>query len=215
MGGVAASVLSVAGCGSSSSLPEFAEPTGQAMDPREMEELDRISYRSLTPEDFKGKAPPPEMKQYAERMGAVTCAHVYTEPDPQYFIEETPEGFHGAYVNLDFVAKMDRECSWWNPKKGAVPSEYILEHEQIHFALAESAARRLDERAQQIVKELRPRGKTQKEVEKVLVGTVETMMRQAMDELLQRNRRFDQDTSNTYAPEKQRRWYKEVMAELR
>jgi DNA-directed RNA polymerase specialized sigma subunit len=96
-----------------------------------------------------------------------------------------------------------------------VPEEYILEHEQIHFALAESAARRLDEKAQEIVKSLRPRGKSQAEVEKVLVGTVEDMMKAAIEDLLERNRRFDQDTSNTYAPEKQRRWYDEVMGELK
>jgi hypothetical protein len=185
------------------------------MDPKEMEGRDRIAYRNVTPEDFRAAEPPPEMKQYAERMGAVTCAHVYTEPDPQYFIEETPDGFHGAYMNLDFVAKMDRECSWWNPKAATVPTEYILQHEQIHFALAESAARKLDRDAAKVVSDLRPKGKSQAAVEEVLVGTVEKMMKAAMSDLLERNLHFDQDTSNTYAPEKQQEWYDEVMRELR
>lgn len=203
----------VVGCGSN--LPEFAHPTGNSMDPKDMEGKDRIPYRNLTPDDFLASAPPPDMKAYAERMGAVTCAHVFTHPDPQYYIEETAEGFHGAYVNLDFVAMMDRECSWWNPKDGSVPKEYILQHEQVHFALAEAAARKLDTKAEKIVAELRPKGKSQAEVEKVLVGTVEEMMREGIEDLLERNRRFDQDTSNTYAPEKQQRWYDEVMAELK
>lgn len=213
---LSSSVLALAfallGCGSN--LPGFAHPTGGEIDPAELEGGDRIPYRTLTPADFLAQAPPPEMAQYAERMGAVTCAHVFTEPDPQYFIEETPEGFHGAYVNLDFVAKMDRECSWWNPKKSPVPEDYILQHEQIHFAMAESAARRLDVKAAKVVSDLRPRGKTQAEVEEVLVGTVQKMMRKAIDDLLDRNRRFDEQTSNTYAPEVQQRWYDEVMAEL-
>jgi hypothetical protein len=205
--------FALVGCGSN--LPGFAHPTGNSMDPKEMEGKDRIPYRTLTADDFLASGPPPDMKAYAERMGAVTCAHVFTYPDPQYFIEETSEGFHGAYVNLDFVAMMDRECSWWNPKDGSVPKEYILQHEQIHFALAEVAARKLDVKAEKVVAELRPKGKTQAEVEKVLVGTVEEMMKEGIEDLLERNRRFDQDTSNTYAPEQQQRWYDEVMAELK
>ena len=175
---------------------------------------DRIAYRELTPADFRADAPPADMKKYAERMGAVTCAHVFTEPDPVYYIEQTSDGFRGAYERLSFVAKMDRECSWWNPKKGQVPKEYILQHEQIHFALAESAARRLDAQAKRIVAELRPKGPTQKSVEKVLVGTVESLMEKAMSDLMDRNLAFDRDTSNTYAPEKQQAWYDEVITEL-
>lgn len=201
-------------CGKKSNLPKFAEPTGGAVDPSTLSDGDRIAYRVLTPQDFLAEAPPPEMTKYAERMGAVTCAHVFTEPDPQYYIEETADGFRGAYNHLNFVARMDRTCSWWNPKKSHVPEEYILQHEQIHFALAESAARRLDAKAQQVIAELRPSGSTQKSVEKVLTGTVQEMMQEAMEELMRRNLKFDQDTSNTYAPEKQQEWYDTVMAEL-
>ena len=201
-------------CGKGSNLPKFAEPTGRTVDPNSLADGDRIAYRELTPKDFLATAPPPEMKKYAERMGAVTCAHVFTEPDPQYYIEQTAEGFHGAYNRLNFVARMDRSCSWWNPKKSHVPEQYILQHEQIHFALAESAARRLNVRAQEIVAELHPSGKTQNSVEKVLTGTVEEMMEKAMKDLMDRNLKFDQDTSNTYAPEKQQEWFETVMSEL-
>ena len=43
--------------------------------------------------------------------------------------------------DLRFRAQMDRKCSWWNPKDLGFPQEYILEHEQIHFALCELGAR--------------------------------------------------------------------------
>jgi hypothetical protein len=142
-------------CSKGSSLPKFAQPKAQSVDPDSLSDGDRIAYRDLTSKDFLAAAPPPEMKQYAERMGAVTCAHVFTEPDPQYFIEQTEDGFHGAYNRLNFVARMDRTCSWWNPKKSQVPEKYILQHEQIHFALAESAARQLDKKAQEIVSRIR------------------------------------------------------------
>src|SRR5690606_24325878 len=90
------------GCRSSSHLPQFAEPTGGAIDPSTLKEGDRIAYRELSPADFRAAAPPPDMKKYAERMGAVTCAHVFTEPDPVYYIEQTPDGFRGAYERLSF-----------------------------------------------------------------------------------------------------------------
>ncbi len=211
---VLVALLAAPACGKKSNLPGFAEPQGGAVDPGTLEDGDRIAYRTLTPQDFLAEAPPPEMKKYAERMGAVTCAHVFTEPDPQYYIEETAEGFHGAYNRLNFVARMDRTCSWWNPKKSHVPEEYILQHEQIHFALAESAARRLDEKAQTVIADLHPAGKTQESVEKVLTGTIQKMMQDAMNDLMERNLKFDQDTSNTYAPEKQQAWYDTVMGEL-
>jgi hypothetical protein len=184
------------------------------MDPEAMLGRDRIVYRKLAPDDFLADEPPKEMKQYAERMGAVTCAHLLSFPDPRYTIKETPEGFEGKYENLDFVALMDRECSWWNPQQADVPEAYILQHEQIHFALAEVAARRLNAEAHELRDELNPRASTQKKVEEILINTVQDLLKTAIKDLLAENQDFDEDTSNTYAPEKQQEWYDEVMEDL-
>jgi hypothetical protein len=179
-----------------------------------LEDRDAITYRTLTKADFLADAPPEEMRDYAERMGAVTCAHLVSFPDPVYTIRQSAEGFDGTYTNLDFVARMDRKCSWWNPELGEVPPEYVLQHEQIHFALAESAARRLNARAQSLKNTLHPRGDTREEVERELVEPVRALMSEAISELLKINLRFDEDTSNTYAPDKQQKWYNKVMGEL-
>jgi len=208
-----AAVFLAAGC-NRSKLPDYAKPTGQSMDPQDMEGRDRIAYRKLKPDDFLAKEPPENMRQYAERMGAVTCAHLLSFPDPRYTIRETPQGFEGRYENLDFVALMDRECSWWNPQQADVPVAYVLQHEQIHFALAEIAARRLDDEAKELMAELQPRASSQKEVEEILIGTVQDLLKKAIKGLLAENQRFDEDTSNTYAPEKQQKWYDEVMEAL-
>lgn len=172
-----------------------------------------IGYRELTPSDFLAAQPPEDMRRYAERMGAVTCTNVFTFPDPQFVLEQSESGYRGHYLNLDFVAAMDRECSWWNPKDGSPPREYVLQHEQVHFALAESAARELNRKAEDVLRR-EIRGSSLKEVETEMRGIVQKMMSEAIEDLLERNLDFDRDTSNKYAPEVQARWYEEVMEEL-
>jgi len=194
-------------------LPEHAHPTGGVVDPSTIEGKDLIGYRELTPDDFRAEHPPEEMRQYAERLGALTCANVFTDPEPRYFIEKKGNTYEGGYMNLAFVARMDRGCSWWNPNRTRVPEEYVLQHEQIHFGLAESAARRLNVRAAKVL-EHRARGSSQEAVDVELQTIVEDMMKEAIDALLARNLEFDRDTSNTYAPKEQQRWYDEVMGEL-
>lgn len=207
-----AALLFCVGC--HSSLPKFAEPTSSAGDPESLGEKDLIAYRSLTRDDFRAAEPPEEMRAHAERLGALTCANLFTTPEPQYIIEEREGVFRGHYLNLDFVARMDRGCSWWNPTPSAeAPEEYVLEHEQVHFALAEIAARRLDQEAKAVLNEVVEASKLEK-VETELRGRVQEMLDKAIAQLLERNLEFDQDTSNKYAPEVQARWVKRVNEEL-
>ena len=204
-------VLCLVGCGRT--LPHYAEPQGQSVDPKELEGRELIAYRTLTASDFRAPEPPEEMRPYAERMGAVTCANLLTSPKPEYYVERTESGFAGAYIRLGFVARMDRNCSWWNPAGGPIPHSYVLQHEQIHFAIAEIAARQLNRRAQALVDKPITRN-SEEQLHKELNGLVEELMDEAVKELVRRNRKFDQETSNTYAPELQQRWYDRVMAEL-
>lgn len=201
----------LSGCGAN--LPHYAKPRGQTIEPSELSGRDLIAYRELSPGDFRAAAPPEEMRPYAQRMGAVTCANVLTFPEPEYYVEETASGYAGAYLHLGFVARMDRNCSWWNPSGGPIPEDYVLQHEQIHFALAESAARRLNQAARKFVAKRFQRS-TEKEVHQALHEVVEDLMDDAVQDLVRRNRKFDQDTSNTYAPEVQQRWFDTVMTEL-
>ena len=55
-----------------------------------------------------------------------------------------PVGYEASVGEVRVRAQMDRRCSWWNPKDLGLPQEYILEHEQIHFAICELEARRLN-----------------------------------------------------------------------
>ena len=130
------------GC-STSRLPDYAAPSVSFVS-KELDMTDVISYRPLVRDDFRGKKPP---SSFDERMAAVTC--VYTQPVvDKNSIEILPlssgfgeQEYEVTFHNLRYRALMNRKCSWWNQGISGLDEDYVLEHEQIHFALFEAAAR--------------------------------------------------------------------------
>lgn len=136
-------------------LPEFAAPRGQILDTLAQMSDDVIPYRALVRADFRGSRPPPHFEPYRHRLGAATCAYVVASPETRIMATRFDDGrgtvHHRAEPHaLGYRALMDRSCSWWNTEQQELPPEYVLEHEQIHFALFELAARELDARAEGI-----------------------------------------------------------------
>ncbi|MCP4387324.1 MAG: hypothetical protein GY802_03450, partial [Gammaproteobacteria bacterium] len=135
--------LTIFGC-TTTGLPDYAAPSVSVIDKSELDLSDVISYRKLSRSDFKGTEPP---THFDERMAAVTC--VYTQPiidknGIQIEHATTADGrqvYDITYKNLSYKALMNRNCSWWNTNPQGVDQDYVLEHEQIHFALFEIAAR--------------------------------------------------------------------------
>jgi hypothetical protein len=183
-----------------------------------MDQGDLISYRQLDKEDFKADAPPAESAQHAEKLGALTCSYIVTTPETKYVVREerSPDGestFSATLKELGFVAFMDRNCSWWNSKANTADS-YTLQHEQIHFALTEVAARKLNEQAPRVMQEFLAEGDSAEEVSSRARSTVKEMIEEANEELLGRNAEFDEDTSAKHDVEAQQRWADEIAAEL-
>lgn len=211
-----AGLLAIAGC-ASSGLPDHAAPRGGLSDPDGVDSGDLIAYRALTRGDFLGKRPPPEFAAVASRVGATTCAHVKTTPDTQLLITglSTGEGGFTAVVkHLRFHALMDRSCSWWNDEVAGFTPEYVLEHEQIHFALFEIKARRLNASVAEIAEKMRITAPTPEQARTLAQEELERHMQQIADELIEQNREFDEDTSLGYKPERQKAWLRRVTAEL-
>jgi hypothetical protein len=205
--------IAVAGC---SSLPEIARPRGGTMD-ASAPPGDWIRYRPLERSDFRRKDPPPVVKQGPYELGAQTCAYLKTNPDVRIDLLKTvePNGserVEGRLTNLRFEAWMDRECSWWNPTNHDVP--YTLEHEQIHFAISEIAARKLNREAAKLVRDLHVTAGTQEEVVAEIQGKVKALLEEYNDESLERNEDFDQDTSVGKNPPRQKEWRAKVNEEL-
>ena len=209
--------LSLLGC---STLPEYAAPKGGVVDAGKLDSSDVISYRLLTRADFRGTKAPPEFAPVADRVGAATCGQVRTTADTAFLIswrQETPssEKHHWVEVKkLGFMALMDRHCSWWNERAAARAPGYVLQHEQIHFALYELGARKLNASVDALKREMTGEGKSPQAVQDHAQRALNEALQKATDELLERNRDFDQDTSLGFRPDRQRAWLKKVTTEL-
>ncbi len=198
-----------------SSLPEWAAP--KILDEYNAEMADFIPYRKLERADFKAKQPPPEYSEHSELMAAVIC--VYIEPifdldavDLQ--LSDSPNEdkvYRITYKNLRYRALMDRNCSWWNLETVATEKSYILEHEQIHFALMELEARRWHESTtiQLNLKLGSPEAMAEskkKQFDRYLEKRLEPIMAQ--------DRKFDEETSVVRDSDKQKQWWNLVQSQL-
>lgn len=204
--------LMLSGC--TSGLPNYAAPKISVLSDEDMDMSDVITYRKLSRADFRGTQPP---TNFDERMAAVTC--VYTQPivDKQAIDIQpaTTAGGHQAYdvtfKNLKYRALMNRNCSWWNPNNVSSVEDYVLEHEQIHFALFEIAAREWSE-----LPPLRIRVKADNSdaMKREMQAQFEDLLQQRLEVLLEQNRKFDEETSLGNNPAKQREWLESVRSRL-
>jgi len=208
-------------CCSRGGLPDYAAPKGAVVDATALDSSDVIGYRQLTRADFRGQKVPPEFAAVADRVGAATCGQVRTTPDTAFFVSsrtESPSSKEHHWIEikkLAFIALMDRRCSWWNDKVAAKMPAYVLEHEQIHFALYELGARQLNASADSLRRSMMNQGSSQRAVETRAREALNVALTKATERLIERNRDFDQDTSLGYRPERQRQWLKQVTSELR
>jgi hypothetical protein len=210
----------LAGCAGKASLPDYAAPKGRVVGAVDDDaSADLIPYRTLTRDDFKGSGPPPEFAAVAGRIGAATCARVSTTPDTRLLIvrSQSSDGearYRTRVEHLRFQAWMDRACSWWNDKVAAYAPGYVLEHEQLHFATFEIAARRMNASLDDVVEELELSGSSPDELQRRAQAALEEYLQEAADSLLERNRDFDADTSLGYKPDRQKEWLGIISAEL-
>ena len=190
-------------------LPDFALP--QVLQPRERSAMDLIPYRELTRADFRAENPPAEFAGHAFEAGAFTCASLAPIGDTLALFRPTrvPGVYLARFENVGFRAQMDRSCSWWNARSVGLPTAYLLEHEQIHFALTELGARHLTAALRAVQVET-----TATEGQAALERRFQTLLNEAREELLRTNTEFDRDTSGRYAPERQHEWLERVEREL-
>jgi hypothetical protein len=208
-------VWAVGGC---SSLPEFAAPRGRVVEPSSAAGGDLITYRALARSDFRASLPPPEAAAHAEKLGALTCAYIATTPGTAYEIRETKQGesrrYSVRFSSLGFVAHMDRSCSWWNQANATADLPYILQHEQIHFALAEVEARRRNREAAEVLASWREDTSSMAEAKSLVEERLRSLVDEAMEDLLDVSEEFDEDTSAKHSPERQDEWERRVEEDL-
>ena len=210
--------LALAAC---SRLPGYARPQGALMDPSTIDGEDLIEYRTLTRADFMGDKPVGEAAEHVDAMGAQTYAIVRPDPNLKILITGTRAAggatrYQGKLdARLHFRAQMDRKRSWWNPNLKEIPEEYVLQHEQIHFAIAALEAQRLNDASPELTASMQAEGDSQAEVRDGIQAKLDAIIRGALERLLEQNGQFDEDTSARYAPKKQDAWWRRVEGELR
>lgn len=190
-----------------------------SFDPELLRNGDLIRYRELSRDDFLAAGPPAEAASAHGQLGAATCVFLTTGPETQIRASarepDLPPGQVRARVeNLRFFAYLDRDCSWWNPSATSLPDEYMLQHEQIHFALFEIAARRLNRRAEELTEWMEVTTGDQQSAMQEVRRRIDAQMQRAMDEILARSNDFDRETSRTYRRDRQDWWWRSVNVEL-
>ncbi len=200
-------------------LPDFATPRGRLLDTSTQLARDVIPYRQLTRDDFRGSEPPEHLASHRERVGAATCAYVVADPRTRIRVDLVVDDdggsrFRASARKVGFRALMDRGCSWWNDDQELIPEPYVLEHEQIHFALFELAARRLDAEAPTIESSATATRASQEAAIRAVRERLQGELSAALQAALERNRRFDEDTSMGLRPDQQEKWLRRVRDEL-
>jgi hypothetical protein len=196
-----------------STLPDYARPKILSADQLQMKDV--IAYRSLQRSDFKGEQPPPG---FDHRMGAAICAYFDNniEADSFEFEYRGMEDYRHVYEvtlkNPRIWALMDRDCSWWNPGIDEEMYEYVLEHEEVHFALFEITARKWSAQLEATLFLIS--GSDESELKQDLQAQFETFWERGKQELDARNLEFDKQTSAVFDPERQKQWLATVRDEL-
>ena len=98
--------------------------------------------------------------------------------------------------------------------QSTLKTDYILEHEQIHFALFELEARRLNAEVDRLNGLLKTTDSTLQGARQGVQSRLEDVLGESLRGVLARSRAFDEATSMGYRPEQQKVWLRRVESEL-
>ncbi len=204
-----------AGC---ATLPEYARPRTSPL--QSTQQLSAgFTYRPLTIADFKAAALPADLGTHQAHINAHSCIQIRPTPDTRFkIVARRLSGivqYFGSIAHIGFEAVLIPECSWWNPRMPAKMRAYVLQHEQIHFAISELAARRLTAQARRQARTYLAIGNTRQEVLAELQDRVQSLLNAAIQASLKEHTNFDEDTSMSPNPRLQRWWYDDVTARLK
>lgn len=195
-------------------LPEFAQPhmSSEPFDPS----LEHIGYRQLRVDDFKANAPSPGIKDHKHMINAHTSVSLRPATEIHYIISppHMSFGLYKAYLQeLSFKSLMFPTRSWWNPGLSPEKTPYVLQHEQIHFALMEIAARELNKKLSLSFGQAIS-GTERSTVERRLRAAVEKEIAACKTDILKEHTAFDEETSLYHDPKRQQQWYDDCQNKL-
>jgi hypothetical protein len=208
-------LILLSGC---AQLPEYARPRLTEIDNQQEVLRNGITYRLLTVDDFQASELPTKIEPHAENIAAHACCRIRVAKDARFTITRgylyQQIHYFGTIKYIAFEAVMIPECSWLNPHVSKEKLDYVIEHEQIHFALMEIAARKLTRRARKETKNFIAIQSTYENTKEEISVKIRDMIRAANQAVLIEHTAFDEDTSLYFDPESQRRWLDRVEEQL-
>jgi hypothetical protein len=199
-------------------LPEHGKPRFIATETENLTSRNGFTYRLLEMNDFQAKSLPADYHKHSRNIGALSCISIRPSRSAKITIVQSyfqDMLFYGGTISqLKFEAIFVPDCSWWNKKIARNKEEYVLQHEQIHFALAELAARKLTDEAGYEVKNYLAIGNTYDQIREEIMGKLKSMVRDTMELSLEDHTDFDEDTSIFHDTQVQQKWLEDVHARL-
>ena len=200
-------------------LPEYAKPRTIRIDEIHQVSPTGFTYRQLTPGDFRASSLPENLSTHGGSINAQSVIQIRIKADSSFSISRwrllDQINYYGSINHLAFEAVMIPDHSWWNPQIKPAMTGYVLQHEQIHFALTELASRKLTSDAQKWASNLLVIQQTPQEVYSEIVQKIKEMINAAMKANQKRHQEFDEDTSLFYSPSWQAWWLWTVEEELK
>jgi hypothetical protein len=208
-------VLLFAGC---AQLPEYARPQFYRPENDSISSKTGFGYRQLVMSDFQAPSVADSSEAQHKHIYARSCLTIRPSQKTRITIFQTAyQGqslFVGKIPEAEFEALFIPECSWWNPQVPAQKTAYVLEHEQIHFALAELAARRLTRQADKALSDFVALGNNHQEAQQEIAEKLQDMAYRVMESGLEEHTDFDENTSLFHDPEEQQSWKEQVERRL-
>jgi len=205
-------VLALAGC---TRLPDYATPQ-IASQPTEYKSF--IPYRMLKKSDFKAQSLTGKALNKERHLNARSNIQIRPVSSTQIIVRKSVIGdtpvFLGIVNGLRVQAVFIPEASWWSPFISPEKTAYVLQHEQIHFALMELTARKINQDIADNPPELSAIGNTAQEAQTLATLKMRDFINRYNSEIIKEHTAFDKDASLFYAPKIQERWWKDVASRL-
>ena len=170
-----------------------------------------LAYRDITRDDFRAVDPPEHASEHATHLGALLCGAITPNAEIEIDFEPDvrPSDTWFKIRGPNYRAKMDPHCSWWNAQS-ETPADYVLEHEQIHFALIEIYARDINRE----LATLRIRTGSRELAPAAAEQSTTRLLERATRKLVDESRLFDHQTSRPVDRAAQRQWKRDVERRL-
>jgi hypothetical protein len=207
--------VSFAGC---AELPDYAKPRTIPREEGSVPRTTAFTYRLLTRDDFRAVSLPQNISEHGQHINAQSAIVIRLTPDSRFSIGPwTLWGgvqYLGRIDQIAFEAVFIPETSWWNPRMNPAKTAYVLQHEQIHFAIIELAARQLTRESQEWAPLFLMIKPTPEEVSAEISKLIKEKINAAMEANKERHLEFDSHTSLSFSPLWQSWWAETVQNEL-